>query len=324
MKAIRISNYGDASVLQLSDAETKPTPGADQALVKIHAAGVNFVDIYHRRGTYPLKLPFVPGLEASGVVEAVGENVTDFRAGDRVAYTGHIGSYSEYTVIDAERLIKLPKALTFEQGAAFPLQGMTAHYLIHDFRKPKKGDTVLIHAAAGGVGLMLVQWAKHLGATVIGTVSTEEKGAVAGEAGVDHVILYTKQDFASETKRLTGGRGADLILDGVAKTTFPGDIEAAAMKGQVVIFGSASGPADPFIPNGLMAKSIAVSGGSLQNFIATRTDLLRRSKEVLSGIKQGWLKLRIDHVIPLAEAEKAHRLLEGRQSMGKIVLKVAG
>lgn len=324
MKAIKISNYGDADVLQLTDSEPKPSPGPGQVLVKIHAAGVNFVDIYHRRGTYPHKLPFVPGLEASGVVEEVGDEVMDFHAGDRVAYTGHIGSYSEYTVIGVDRLIKLPKALSFEQGAAFPLQGMTAHYLIHDFHKLKKGDTVLIHAAAGGVGLMLVQWAKHLGATVIGTVSTEEKGAVAGEAGVDHVILYTKQDFVSETKRLTGGRGADLILDGVAKTTFPGDLEAVAMKGQVVIFGFASGPADPIVPNGLMAKSITVSGGSLQNFIATREDLVRRSKDVLSGIKQGWLKLRIDHVIPLAEAKKAHRLLEGRQSMGKIVLKVAG
>jgi NADPH2:quinone reductase len=200
---------------------------------------------------------------------------------------------------------------------------MTAHYLIHDFRKPKKGDTVLIHAAAGGVGLMLVQWAKHLGATVIGTASTEVKGAVAGEAGVDHVILYTKQDFVSEARRLTGGRGADLILDGVAKTTFRGDLEAAAIKGHVVVFGAASGPADPIAPNSLMAKSITLSGGSLPNFTATREDLLRRSKDVLSGIKQGWLKLRINHVIPLVEAEKAHRLLEGRQSMGKIVLKVA-
>ena len=324
MKAVKISRYGGADVLQLTDSEPKPAPAAGQALVKIYATGVNFVDIYHRRGTYPQKLPFVPGLEASGVVEEVGDEVMDFHAGDRVAYTGHIGSYSEYTVIDAERLIKLPKALSFEQGAAFPLQGMTAHYLIHDFRKPKKGDTVLIHAAAGGVGLMLVQWAKHLGATVIGTVSTEEKGAVAGEAGVDHVILYTKQDFVSETKRLTGGRGADLILDGVAKTTFLGDLEAAAIKGHVVIFGAASGPADPIAPNSLMAKSITLSGGSLPNFTATREDLLRRSKDVLNGIKQGWLKLRIDHVIPLAEAEKAHRLLEGRQSTGKIVLKVAG
>ncbi len=321
MKAIKISNYGDADVLRLTDMEQKPTPAEGQVLVKIHAAGVNFVDIYQRRGTYPVKLPFVPGLEASGVVEAIGNKVAEVRPGDRVAYTGHLGSYSEYTVIAAAKLLKLPNGLSFEQGAAFPLQGMTAHYLIHDFRKPKKGDTVLIHAAAGGVGLLLVQWAKHLGATVIGTVSAEEKAQIARGAGADHVVLYTKQDFVAETKRLTEGRGADLILDGVAKSTFTGDLEAVALRGHIVVFGSASGPADPVAPNSLGAKSISVSGGSLVNFIATREDLLRRSGDVLKAIKEGWLKLRIDHVLPLAEAGKAHRLLEGRQSMGKIVLK---
>lgn len=322
MKAIKVSSYGNANVLTLTDGEPKPIPTAGQVLVKIHAAGVNFVDIYQRRGTYPLQLPYIPGLEASGVVEAVGKKVTAFRPGDRVAYTGHLGSYSEYTAIEAARLIKLPKELSFEQGAAFPLQGMTAHYLIHDFRTLKKGDTVLVHAAAGGVGLLLVQWAKHLGARVIGTVSTAEKAAAAKKAGANQVILYTQQDFASETKRLTDGRGADLILDGVAKSTFPGDLEAAAIHGDVVIFGASSGPADPIAPNSFMAKSISVSGGSLPNFMATREDLLRRSKAVLKAIKAGWLKLRIDHVLLLAEAEKAHRMLEGRQSIGKIVLKV--
>ena len=322
MKAVKISRYGDADVLQLTDSEPKPAPAAGQALVKIYAAGVNFVDIYQRRGTYPLQLPYIPGLEASGVVEEIGAKVAGIRPGDRVAYTGHLGSYSEYTVIDAERLIKLPKELSFEQGAAFPLQGTTAHYLIHDFRKPEKGDTVLVHAAAGGVGLLLVQWARHLGATVIGTVSTVEKAAVAKKAGARHVVLYTEQDFASETKRITKGRGADLILDGVAKTTFTGDLEAVALRGHIVVFGSASGPADPLMPNSLGAKSISVSGGSLGNFIATREDLARRSADVLNGVKKGWLKLRIGHVLPLAEAGKAHRLLEDRQSMGKIVLKV--
>ncbi len=323
MKAIKILNNGGADVLKLSDAEPKPSPAAGQALVKIHAAGVNFVDIYQRRGAYPVKLPFIPGLEASGVVEAVGENVAGVRIGDRVAYTGHLGSYSEYTVIDAGRLIKLPKALSFEQGAAFPLQGMTAHYLIHDFRKPKQGDTVLIHAAAGGVGLLLVQWAKHMGARVIGTVSTEEKRRIAQEAGADHVVLYTKQDFAAETRKFTDGHGVDLILDGVAKSTFPGDLEAVALRGHIVVFGSASGPADPVAPNSFGAKSISLSGGSLGNFIATREDLLRRSRAVLGALKAGWLKLRIDRVLPLDQAEKAHRLLEERQTMGKIVLKVA-
>jgi NADPH2:quinone reductase len=322
MNAIRISAYGDASVLKLTDTEPNPKPGPGQVLVKIHAAGVNFVDIYQRRGTYPVALPFVPGLEASGVVEACDDRVTSVRPGDRVAYTGHLGSYSEYTVIDADKLIPLPGELTFEQGAAFPLQGMTAHYLTHDFRRPGPGDTVLVHAAAGGVGLLLVQWAKHFGATVIGTVSTEQKARAAKAAGADHVILYTEQDFVSETKRLTHGRGAQLILDGVARSTFPGDLEAAALHGHVVVFGAASGPAEPVSPNALMPKSISLSGGSLVNFTATREDLLRRSGDVLRGIREGWLKLRIDHVFPLAEAEKAHQLLERRQSMGKIVLKV--
>jgi NADPH2:quinone reductase len=204
-----------------SDSEPKPAPAPGRALVKIHAAGVNFVDIYQRRGTYPVKLPFIPGLEASGVVEAVGEGVEGFEPGDRVAYTGHLGSYSEYTSIDSSRLILLPKELSFVEGAAFPLQGMTAHYLIHDFREPKKGDTVLIHAAAGGVGLLLVQWAKHLGADVIGTVSTVEKAHLAKEAGADHVILYTREDFACETKRITKDRGANLILDGARAPSPP-------------------------------------------------------------------------------------------------------
>jgi NADPH:quinone reductase len=323
MKAVKISSYGEADQLKFTDAEQRPVPGAGQVLVKIHAAGVNFVDIYQRRGVYPVKLPFVPGLEAAGVVEEVGEKAVDVKVGDRVAYTGRLGSYSEYITIDADRVVALPKELSFEQGAAFPLQGMTAHYLIHEFRRLKPGDTVLIHAAAGGVGLHLVQWAKHLGATVIGTVSTEEKSDAAKKAGADHTILYTKQDFASETKRLTNGKGADLIIDGVAKTTFSGDLEAVALRGHVVVFGSASGPAGPLTPNSLGAKSISVSGGSLGNFIVTREELLRRAKDVLQGIREGWLKLRIDHVLPLADARKAHELLESRQSMGKIVLKVA-
>jgi NADPH2:quinone reductase len=324
MKAIKISSYGGADVLKHSDSEAKPVPAAGQALVRIHAAGLNFVDIYQRRGTYPVQLPYIPGLEASGVVEAVGTGVTGVRPGDRVAYTGHLGSYSEYTTIDAGQLILLPGEMSFEQGAAFPLQGMTAHYLIHDFRKPKPGDTVLVHAAAGGVGLLLVQWAKRLGATVIGTVSTEEKARIATEAGADQVILYTKQDFVSETMRLTNGRGAQLIIDGVGKSTFTGDLEAVSLKGHIVVFGSASGPADPVLPNSLGAKSISLSGGSLGNCIATREDLVRRSGDVLRAISEGWLKLRIDRVLPLADAEAAHRILEDRRSMGKIILKAAG
>ena len=323
MKAIKITGYGDASVLKLTTTEPTPQPGIGQVLVKIHAAGLNFVDIYQRKGIYPQNLPFIPGLEAAGVVEALGENAKGFKRGDRVAYTGHLGSYSEYVAIDADRLIPLPDHLSFEEGASIPLQGMTAHYLINEYRQLKKGDVVLIHAAAGGVGLLLVQWAKHLGATVIGTVSTEEKARIIKAAGADHAILYTTQDFVAETKRLTGGRGAQLILDGVAKTTFSGDLEAAAHFGNIVVFGAASGPADPFSPNGLMPKCLTVSGGTLFLYAASHEDIVRRSRGVLEGIAKGWLKLRIEHVLPLAEAEQAHRLLESRQSTGKIILKVA-
>ena len=323
MKAIRIFNYGDADALGLSENEPQPQPGPEQALVRIHAAGLNFVDVYQRRGQYTVALPFTPGLEGAGVIEKVGEKVTGFRHGNRVAYNGQLGSYSEYAVVDAARLIPLPKSLSFEEGAAFPLQGMTAHYLITEFRKLKSGDTVLVHAAAGGVGRLLVQWAKHLGAKVIGTVSTEEKARVAREAGADHVILYTKEDFVAATRKLTGERGADLILDGVAKTTFVGDLEAVATRGHVVVFGSSSGTADPIVPNSLMPKSISVSGGSLPVFTATREEMLYRAKAVLAGIRAGWLKLQIGHVLPLAHASEAQRLLENRESTGKIVLKVA-
>lgn len=323
MRAIRVSSNGDASVLKLNDAEPTPALGAGQALVKLHAAGVNFVDIYQRQGSYPVPLPYIPGLEGAGVVEAVGDKVADFRRGDRVAYTGHLGSYSEYVAVGTDKLIRLPPGMSFTEGAAFPLQGMTAHYLMYAYRRPNPGDVVLVHAAAGGVGRLVVQWAKHLGATVIGTVSTEEKARVAAEAGADHTILYTRQDFAAETKRLTNGRGAELIIDGVAKSTFAGDLEAVAMFGHVVIFGASSGLADPLSPNALMTRSITVSGGNLFHHAATREAVARRSQDVLQGIREGWLKLRIDHVLPLAEAEQAHRLLEGRQSVGKIVLTVA-
>jgi NADPH:quinone reductase len=322
MKAIKISNYGDASVLKLSETEPEPTLGAGQVRVRIHAAGVNYVDIYQRQGRYAVGVPYIPGLEAAGVVEEVDDTVTGFRRGDRVAYTGHLGSYSERAALSADKLIKLPRGLSFEEGAAIPLQGMTAHYLMHEYRKIRPGDAVLVHAAAGGVGRLLVQWAKHLGAMVIGTVSTAEKARVAQEAGADHTILYTEEDFAAETKRLTGGRGAQFIIDGVAKTTFAKDLEAVATFGHVVVFGAASGPADPISPNAFMARSVTVSGGTLFDYAATRADVARRSRDVLKAIKEGWLKLRIDHVLPLAEAAQAHRLLEGRQSVGKIVLKV--
>jgi NADPH2:quinone reductase len=322
MKSIRVEKQGGPEVLELLDIAAIGAPGPGQAVVRIVAAGVNFVDVGQRRGSYPREVPFTPGLEGSGVVESIGEGVRNVKPTDRVAFTGLPGAYSEAMLADAERLIPLPEEFTFEEGAAFPLQGMTAHYLIHEFRKPVPGSFVLIHAAAGGMGGLLVQWAKHLGATVIGTVSTEAKARTAREAGADQVILYTAQDFAAETKRITNGRGADLIIDGVGSTTFKGDLEAVAVRGHIVIFGAASGPADPVSPNALMPRALTVSGGSLQNFLRTPEELMQRANDVIAGIRAGWLKLNIGHVLPLAQAAEAHKLLETRQTEGKLLLSV--
>lgn len=319
MKAIQISHYGGPEVLKIQETQIgKPSNG--QALIQVQAAGVNFIDIYQRRGTYPVNLPYIPGLEGAGIVKAIGENVKNIKIGDRVAYVHEPGSYSEQALVNAEHLILLPTEFSFEQGAAFPLQGMTAHYLLHEFRKIKPNDVVLIHAAAGGMGLLLVQWAKHLGAKVIGTTSTEEKAKIVKEAGADEVILYTKQDFVSEVKRLTNQHGADLIIDGVGKTTFAGNLEAAALCGNIVIYGAASGPADPISPNALMKRSLTVSGGTLFNYISSTEELSRRAQSVIEGIQQGWLKLRIDELLPLEKAAEAHQKLEERKTSGKVLL----
>lgn len=323
VRAIVVEQYDGPDVLRVNDVVLE-RPGPGQALVRLAMAGVNFVDIYQRRGTYPRPLPFIPGLEGAGLVEEIGEGVTNVKPGDRVAYTGQPGSYAEASLVQAGSLIPLPEAMSFEQGAAFPLQGMTAHYLIHEYRKPRSGDVVLIHAAAGGMGLLLVQWARHLGARVIGTVSTEEKAKAARQGGATDVIRYTEQDFVAETKRLTNGHGADLIIDGVGKTTFKGNLEAAALRGHIVIFGASSGPADPIVPNSLMVRSLSLSGGSLQNYLLTREELMCRANDVIEGIENGWLKLRIFRILPLAEAAEAHRLLENRQTIGKILLSTGG
>jgi len=289
--------------------------------VRLKASGVNFMDVGHRRGSYPSPspLPFIPGAEGSGLVEAVGEAVSAVKVGDRVAFTGVPGAYAGAVLADAERLIHLPEGFSFEQGAAFPLQGITAHYLIHEYRLPKAGDIVLVHAAAGGMGGLLVQWARHLGATVLATVSSEAKATTARLSGAHHVIDYTKADFAAEVKRLSGGHGADLIIDGVGKTTFKGDLEAVAVRGHIVIFGGASGSADPVSPNTFMPHSISVSGGGMRNFVRTPSELQQRAKDVLVGLTQGWLKLQIS-TLPLAEAARAHQRLESRESQGKLVL----
>jgi NADPH:quinone reductase len=323
MKAIRVEKQGGPEVLKLTDIAPIEKPGPGQAVVRVVAAGVNFMDVGQRRGSYPRQVPFIPGAEGAGVVESVGEGVTEVKPSDRVAFAGVPGAYAEAILADAQRLIPLPEKLSFEEGAAFPLQGMTAHYLIHEFRLPGPGDFVLIHAAAGGMGGLLVQWAKHLGANVIGTTSSEDKARTARASGADHVIIYTSQDFVAETKRITKGHGADLVIDGVGKTTFKGDMEAAAIRGHIVIYGAASGPADPVSPNALMPRALTVSGGSLMNYLRTREELLHRAEDVIEGIRAGWLKLNIERVLPLAQAAKAHELLENRQTQGKLILAVA-
>lgn len=320
MKGIVIEKNGGSDVLELKEI-TLVSPGPGQARLKLKAAGLNFIDIYQRRGDYPVSLPYTPGLEGAGIVEEVGPDVTVVKPGDRVAYTSQPGAYAEGSLVKADSLIPLPADFSFEQGAAFPLQGMTAHYLINEYRKINKGDTVLIHAAAGGMGLLLVQYAKHLGAKVFGTVSTEEKAQAAKDAGADEIIFYNKENFVDAVKRLTDGAGVELIIDGVGKTTFTGDLDAVARRGTVVIYGSASGRAHALMPNDLQARAITVAGGSLNNFLLTREELLYRANDILQGIKDGWLKLRIDNVVPLGQAKEAHDLLETRKSIGKIVLR---
>jgi len=322
MKAIKISTHGDATVLKLDEVAI-PTPAKGQVLIRLKAAGLNFIDIYMRVGRYTRELPFIPGLEGAGIVEAIGEGVTEVKPGDRVAYTGNIGSYAEYNVVQAWQLIPLPDEITFEQGAAFPLQGMTAQYLLHDYYPIKPGTNVLVHAAAGGVGLLVVQWLHHLKANVIGTVSTEAKAEMVRAAGANHVINYSDQDFVEEVKKLTNNKGADYIIDGVGKSTFTKDLDAVRIYGQICIFGAASGVADPFSANILQQKSITVSGGSLFNCLNTREELLKRAGDVLKGIKEGWLKLKIDHIFSLDEAAKAQQELEGRKTTGKVILKIS-
>lgn len=319
VKGIVITANGDADVLKI-DQISPGEPGPGQALIRVKAAGLNFIDIYQRTGRYATPMPYTPGLEGAGIVEAIGEGVSEAKVGDRVAYNGNLGAYAQMAVVKAQDLIPLPDELTFEQGAAFPLQGMTAHYLLHEFRQVKPGEFVLVHAAAGGMGLLLCQWLKHKGAVVIGTTSSAAKADLAKAAGCDHTINYNEQDFVQEVHRITNGKGCPIVIDGVGKTTFPGSLEAVSKRGNVIIFGSASGPADPIEPNGLQKKAVTVSGGSLFNFLDTREELLHRAGDVLEGIKQGWLKLNISTVMPVAKAADAHRLLESRQSTGKIVL----
>lgn len=320
MKAIRVHQHGGPEVMKLEELPT-PAPGPGQARVKLEACGVNFIDIYQRSGLYKGALPFALGLEGAGTVEAVGPNVTEVKLGDRVAWTGVPGSYATHNLIPADRLVVLPAKLSFQDGAAAMLQGMTAHYLSHSTYPLKPGDSCLVHAAAGGVGLLLCQMAKMRGARVIGTVSTEAKAKLAREAGADEVILYTRQDFEAEVKQLTGGKGVNVVYDSVGKDTFDKSLSCLAPRGYLVFFGQSSGPVPPFDVAMLGAKgSLFLTRPALGNHTGTREELLQRAGDVLGWIAAGKLRLRIERTYPLAEASEAHKVLAGRQTTGKILL----
>jgi NADPH2:quinone reductase len=298
-----------------------PTPKAGEATVKVDAAGINYIDVYQRSGQYKLNLPLTLGLEAGGTVTAVGPNVTDVKVGDKVAYTGVAGAYAQYAAVPAARLVTLPTGLSTRQGAAAMLQGLTAHYLACSTYPLKSGDTCLVHAAAGGVGLLLCQIAKMRGARVIGTVSTEEKSKLARDAGASDVILYTKQDFEAEVKRLTDGKGLQVVYDSVGQTTFDKGFNCLAPRGMMALFGQSSGHIGPFDLGVLNAKgSLFVTRPSLNHHIITRAELLERSNELLGWIRDGKLKLRTEFEFPLKDAADAHRALEGRKTTGKVLL----
>ncbi len=320
MKAIRVHETGGPEKLVFEDVPV-PTPGPGQARVKVHAVGVNFIDVYHRTGLYKAPLPFTPGMEAAGVVDAVGESVAGVTPGDRVAYAMNLGAYGEYALANAWQLVKLPGALDFQSGAAAMLQGMTAHYLTHSTFRLQRDQSALVHAAAGGVGLLLVQMGKLLGAIVIATVSTDEKAALAKEAGADHVIRYDQTDFGTEVKKLTGNRGVEVVYDSVGRATFEGSLNCLRQRGMMVLFGQSSGTVPPVDLNILNAKgSIFVTRPTLAHYSTNPEELNWRANDVLSWVAAGKLKLRIGRTFPLREAAQAHVALEGRRTTGKVLL----
>jgi NADPH:quinone reductase len=323
MKAIQIQRTGGPEVMALVDLPV-PFPGPGEVLVKVRASGVNFIDIYYREGRYKADLPFVAGQEGAGVVEQVGGGVKEFHPGDAVAWFNVLGSYAEYVAVPAEKLVKVPAGLDLKVAAAVILQGMTAHYLSYTTYPLKSGDTTLIHAAAGGVGLLLTQMAAQAGARVIATVSTLEKDKLAREAGAAEVIRYTEVDFEAETRRLTSGRGVDVVYDSVGRTTFEKSLNCLRPRGLLVLYGASSGAVPPFDPIELVRKgSLFITRPKLEDYIATRDQLLSRAEDVLGAVEAGKLKVRIQHVYPLAEAANAHRDLEARKTTGKLILEIS-
>ena len=320
MKAVRVEQFGGPEALKVLDSPLAE-PGEGEARVKIEAIGVNFLDIYQRIGRYQGSVPFILGQEAAGIVDAVGPNVTEVKPGDRVAYASVQGSYAEYAIVPAWRLVPIPAGVDTQQAAAAMVQGITAHYLTFSTYSLNHGETALVHAAGGGTGQMLVQIAKRCGARVIGTVSTEEKARLAREAGADDVILYTQTDFEAEVKRLTNNAGVDVVYDSVGKDTFDKSLNCLRRRGYMVLYGAASGPVPPLDPQVLNAKgSLYLTRPYIGHYTADRAELLWRANDVLNWVAAGELKVRIDKVFPLREVAEAHRYLEGRQSKGKILL----
>jgi NADPH:quinone reductase len=323
MKQIQVKELGGPEKMELVDAPA-PQPGPQQALVRVAAAGVNFIDVYFRTGLYKAPMPVTLGNEGAGTVEAVGPEVTEVKPGDRVAWAMARGSYAELAVVPSAMLVKIPDHVDFNTAAAAMLQGMTAHYLTHSTYPLKSGDTCLVHAAAGGAGGLIVQMARMLGARVFGTVSTEEKARIARSHGVDEAIIYTSQDFEHEVRRLTEGRGVDVVYDSVGKTTFDKSLSSLRPRGMMALFGQSSGPVPPFDASILNGKgSLFLTRPSLAHHLLTRQELEWRAGDVLKWIDEGKLKLRIDRTYPLAEAASAHRDLEGRHTAGKLLLTVS-
>jgi NADPH2:quinone reductase len=318
--AIRIHQNGGPEVMQWESVDV-PAPGPGQVRLKHHAVGVNYIDIYQRSGLYKLPMPSGLGSEGAGEVVAVGEGVTEFKVGDRGAYAGALGGYAEERVMPADRLVKLPDSIDYKTGAAMMLQGMTVRYLLRQTYKVGQGTTMLLHAAAGGIGLIAAQWGRHLGATVIGTVSTSDKAALAKAAGCAHVINYKTEDFVKRTKELTNGAGCDVVYDAVGKDTFPGSLDCLKPLGLFVSFGNASGPVPPFEINILQGKgSLYATRPTLGTYVAKRQDLVANANELFDVVSKGVVKINANHTYPLKDAAQAHRDLEARKTTGSIVL----
>jgi NADPH:quinone reductase len=322
MQAVRMHAPGGPEVMRVERIPL-PSPGPGQTLVRLEAAGLNFIDVYKRTGLYPVPLPATLGEEGAGEVVSVGPEVTDVRPGDRVAWASVFGAYAEYAVVPAARLVPLPAAVTAAQGAAVMLQGMTAHYLATSTRPLEPGDRCLIHAAAGGTGLLLVQIAKRRGAYVLATAGSDEKAALARAAGADEVIVYSRQDFVAEVRRITEGRGVNVIYDSVGKSTFLPGLDLIAPRGMMVLFGQSSGPVAPIDPQILNQKgSLFLTRPTLAHHISTRAELLRRASDLFAWIGAGELRVRVGAEFPLAQAAEAHRALEGRRTTGKVLLRM--